>query len=264
MRAIQVEQFGGPEVLQLVDIPEPKPEPGFDLITVTAAGINFADTHQAENSYIAQQTLPLVPGAEAVGLTSDGRRVVSLLANGGYAEKALAPQATTFPVPDGVSDGQALSLVLQGLTAWHMLTTISHLKQGETVVVHAAAGGVGSTAVQLAKHFGAGRVIGTTSSESKSELARSLGADEVVDANASDMNSALREANGGKPVDVVLEMTGGPVFDASLNALAPFGRLVVYGAASRKAPSDINPLALMGKSRTVAGFWLMHCLRFRK
>ena len=237
MRAIQITEFGGPEVLQLTDLPAPVPVDGQVLIDVSRAGVNYADTHQAENSYLAPATLPLVPGAEVVGRTADGRRVVALLEGGGYAQQAVAWETLTFDVPDAVSDGQALALVLQGTTAWHLLRTSSHLAPGETVVVHAAAGGVGTLAVQLAKAWGAGRVIATASSQAKRDLAIELGADVAVDPEPDGLKDRLREANGGRGVDVVLEMTGGPVFDASLSALAPFGRLVVYGMASRQQPS---------------------------
>ena len=257
MRAIQITQFGGPEVLDLVDLPDPAPADGMLLIDVDAAGLNYADTHQAENSYLAPAQLPLVPGQEVVGHVGD-RRVVALCF-GGYAEKALAPAETTFDVPDGVSDGQALALVLQGTTAWHLLRTCAHLAPGETVVVHAAAGGVGSLAVQLARTWGAGRVIASASSEEKRQLALDLGADVAVDATSPDLRTALQEANGGRKVDVVLEMTGGPVFDASLAVLAPFGRLVTFGMASRQAPTPVQAGNLMSRSRAVIGFWLAHC-----
>jgi NADPH:quinone reductase len=171
----------------------------------------------------------------------------------------LAAPALTWPVPDGVSDGAALAVVLQGLTGWHALRSCAHLAPGESVVVHAAAGGVGTLAVQIAKRFGAGRVIATASSEEKRELARSLGADAAVDPAAPDLVAALRAANGGRRVDVVLEMTGGPVFDASLRALAPFGRLVAYGQASRTPSRPVDPGSLMAHSTAVIGFWLAHC-----
>src|SRR5918994_709828 len=144
MRAIQIERFGGPEVLQLVELAEPERRPGHALIRVSRAGVNYADTHQIENTYLSPATVPLVPGAEVVGTTEDGRRVVALVLQGGYAELALAPEQLLFTVPAAVSDGEALALVLQGTTAWHLLRTSAHLRTGETVVVHAAAGEVPS------------------------------------------------------------------------------------------------------------------------
>ena len=259
MRAIQITEFGGPEVLRLVDLPDPVPGGGLVVVDVATAGVNYADTHQVEDSYLSRTTLPLVPGSEVVGTTPDGVRVAAFAVTGGYCEKALAHPAMSFPLPDGVSDAQALSLMVQGLTAWHLLRTSTHLSAGESVVVHAAAGGVGTLAVQLAKAWGAGRVIGVASSPEKRDLATSLGADVTVDAGEPDLKAALEEANGGKKVDIVLEMVGGPTFDASLAALAPFGRLATFGMASRTPARPVDAGALMSRSRAVIGFWLAHC-----
>ncbi|HUR51845.1 MAG TPA: NADPH:quinone oxidoreductase family protein [Mycobacteriales bacterium] len=259
MRAVQITAFGGPEVLQLVEIPDPEPAEGFELVDVTSAGVNYADTHAVENSYLSQQTLPLVPGGEVVGRLADGRRVSAITGSGAYAEKALAHPAAIFDLPDEVSDADALALMIQGLTAWHLLRTCTHLQQGESVVVHAAAGGVGTLAVQLAKAWGAGNVIAVASTDDKLGLAKDLGADSFVLAGEEDLRGALLAANGGKKVDVVLEMVGGPTFDASLAALAPFGRLATFGMASRTAPKPVSAGELMSKSRAVIGFWLAHC-----
>jgi NADPH:quinone reductase len=268
MRAIVIREWGGPEVLELTaDAPVPEPGDEQVLIRVTRAGVNFADTHARENTYLARYQLPLVPGAEVAGVVerdgagfSAGQRVVALVATGGYAEYAVAPAATTFAVPDDVGDGVVLALLLQGLTAWHLFRTSAKLEPGESVVVHAAAGGVGHLAVQLGGAFGAGRVIATASSEEKRRLALELGADAAVDPAREDLADALIEANLGERVDVVLEMAGGRAFDAGLAALAPFGRLVVYGMASREA-NQISTGALMRRSHAVVGFWLAHCLR---
>lgn len=259
MRAVQITEFGGPEVLRLVELPDPEPSDGLLLVDVASAGVNYADTHQVEDSYLSKTELPLIPGTEVVGTLPDGTRVAAFAMGGGYAEKALVYPAMSFPLPESVSDGQALSLMVQGLTAWHLLRTSTHLQPGESVVVHAAAGGVGTLAVQLAKAWGAGNVIGVASSDEKRALAASLGADTTVDAGAPDLKSALEEANGGKKVDVVLEMVGGPTFDASLAALAPFGRLATFGMASRTAPKPVHAGELMSRSRAVIGFWLAHC-----
>jgi NADPH2:quinone reductase len=259
MRAIQISAFGGPEVLQLVDVPDPEPGNGFELVEVTSAGVNYADTHAVENSYLSQQTLPLIPGGEVVGRLADGRRVSAMTGSGGYAEKTLAHPVATFDLPDEVSDAQALSLMVQGLTAWHLLRTSTHLQPGESVVVHAAAGGVGTIAVQLAKAWGAGNVIAVASTDDKLALAKDLGADSFVLAGEEDLKGALEAANGGRKVDIVLEMVGGPTFDASLKALAPFGRLATFGMASRTFPTPVSAGELMSKSRAVIGFWLAHC-----
>ena len=258
MRAIRISRWGGPEVLELVeDAPMPEPGPDEHVVRVSRAGINFADTHARENTYLAPYELPLTPGAEVAGKTEDGKRVAGLIATGGYAEYAAVPNAAAFPIPFGVSDGQALALLIQGLTAWHLYRTSARVQPGETVVVHAAAGGVGSLAVQLGKAFGA-RVIATASTEEKRALALELGADAAVDVTREDLTQALIEANRGRRVDVVLEMAGGPVFQASLRALAPFGRLVAYGMASGR-PNSVSAGNLMRHSSAVIGFWLAHC-----
>jgi NADPH:quinone reductase len=260
MRAIQQTEFGGPEVLQLVELPVPEPGPGEELIEVSRAGLNYADTHTRTNTYLAKAELPLVPGAEVAGtLASTGQRVVALVGKGGYAEYAVAPGNLCFPIPDGVDDGTALALLLQGLTAWHLYKTCARIEPGETVVVQAAAGGVGSLAVQLAKPLGAGRVIAVASREEKRQLALNLGADAAIDASPEGMTERILEANLGKRVDIVLEMAGGPVFEQSLEALAPFGRMVTYGIASQEQ-NEVQTGRLMRKSWSVVGFWLMHCL----
>jgi NADPH2:quinone reductase len=260
MRAVQITEFGGPEVLRVVELDEPVPSDGQVLVNVTRAGVNYADTHQAENSYLAPATLPLVPGAEVVGRTPDGRRVIAIVGKGGYAERVAADLRTVFDVPETVDDVTALALAIQGTTAWLLLRRSVHLAPGESVVVHAAAGGVGSLAVQLAKAWGAGRVIATASTAAKRDLARELGADATVDPNTPNMTEALREANNGRRVDVVLDMTGGSVTDASLAALAPFGRLAFYGMASRTSPTPVAPASLLAHSTTVAGMWLVHAM----
>ncbi len=261
MKAVQQQEFGGPEVLAVVELPIPEPGPGQVLIEVARAGVNFADTHQRRNEYLAAAELPLVPGSEVAGRRADtGERVVALTGgSGGYAQFALAPAEHTFPIPDGVDDGTALALLLQGLSAWHLLRTAARLREGESVVVHAAAGGTGSLALQLARLFGAGRVIATASSDAKRALALQLGADEAVAGDADGLTERLLAANGGAPVDVVLDAIGGAVFDASLEALAPFGRLVTYGV-SGGATNAPNTRKLMRASRSVAGFWFRHVL----
>ena len=257
MRAIQITEFGGPEVLNLIEMADPVAGENEILLEIRAIGVNYADTHQTENSYLSAQSLPLIPGVEIVG-SNDGKRYLALAISGGYAERAAVHKAMTFPIPEGVSDEDALALLVQGTTAWHLLKTMSHLRAGESVVIHAAAGGVGTLAIQLAKLWGA-HVIAVTSSEEKSALALSLGADAVVDANSENLSDALKAANGGKRVDIILEMVGGNTFDESVKALAHFGRLITFGMASRTAPTPIHSGALMHGSKTIAGFWLNNC-----
>jgi NADPH2:quinone reductase len=261
MRAIQMTEFGGPEVLVVAELPDPQAGDGEVLIRVTRSGINFADTHTRTNSYVQRATLPLIPGGEVAGVREDtGERVVALVGAGGYAEYAVAPESLGFPIPDGVDDGTALALIVQGTTAWHLYRTSAKLQEGESVVVHAAAGGVGSLAVQLGHPFGAGRVIATASSEEKRELARELGADVAVDPAAEGLTERLVEANEGDRVDAVFEMSGGAVFEASYAALAPFGRIVAYGIATNEA-NEVSTGSLLRHSRAVVGFYLFHCLQ---
>jgi NADPH2:quinone reductase len=261
VRAIQMSEFGGPEVLQLVELPIPEPGPGEVLIRVTRAGMNFADVHTRTNSYVQKATLPLVPGREVAGVREDtGERVIALVSSGGYAQYATAPAEMVVPIPEDLDEGAALALMVQGLTAWHLYRTAGRVAQGESVVVHAAAGGVGSLAVQLGKPLGAGRVIAVASSEEKRQLALQLGADVAIDSEpAEGLTERLVEANEGRDVDVVFEMAGGAVFDASYRALAHFGRVVICGIASQQ-PNQVSTGSLLRHSRSVVGFYLFHCL----
>ena len=169
--------------------------------------MNFADTHAIRNDYLAEQELPLIPGAEVSGTTPDGTRVAAMLGNGAYAQKVAVPEAFLVPVPDEVSDDQAAGLLLQGMTAYLLLHEIAHVREGETVVVEAAGGGTGCLAVQLAKRAGA-KVVALASSEEKRKLAERLGADATADSRADDLTAAIIEANGGEKADVVLHMSG--------------------------------------------------------
>ena len=191
---------------------------------------------------------------------SEGDRVVTLVNTGGYAEYAVAPAASLIPMPENLDFDEAAAVPLQGLTAYHVIKTSGAMKEGETVLVHAAAGGVGTLAVQMAKLMGAGRVIATAGSEEKLELARSLGADVLIDYTEDDWPAGVREATEGEGVDVILEMVGADFPEKNLECLAPFGRMVVYGAASGEM-GTIVPASLMNRCHSVVGFWLMPVLR---
>jgi NADPH2:quinone reductase len=260
MRAIQMTEFGGPEVLELAELPTPRAAPDEVLIKVVRAGLNFADTHTRTNSYVQKATLPLVPGGEVAGVREDtGERVVALTGSGGYAEYAVAPADRVFAIPDGVDDGTALALIIQGTTAWHLYRTAARVQDGESVVVHSAAGGVGSIAVQLGRRMGAGRLIATATGEQRRALALELGADVAVDPAPEGLTERLIEANDGRQTDVVFDMAGGAVFDASYRTLAPFGRIVVCGIATGE-PNEVRTGSLLRHSRSVVGFYLFHCL----
>lgn len=255
-------EFGGPDVLKLVELPKPALEPGEVLIRVTRAGLNFADTHTRTNSYVRKATLPLVPGGEVAGIREDtGERVIALTGNGGYAEYAKAPAELVYAIPDELDDASALAILIQGLTAWHLYRTAARVGEGggESVVVHSAAGGVGSLAVQLGHALGAARVIATASSDDRRALALELGADVAIDPDPDGLTERLVEANGGREVDVVFDMAGGAAFDASYRALAPFGRIVVCGISSQE-PNSVSTGSLLRHSRSVVGFYLFHCL----
>jgi NADPH2:quinone reductase len=258
MKAIKIEEFGGPEVLQYVEVPDPSPKLSEIVVNVKRIGINFADTHASRNDYLAEQTLPLIPGAEVSGQTNDGRRVAVLLGSGGYAEKVAVPQAQLIELPAEVDYEQAAGGLLQGLTALALVHRCARIEPGETIVVEAAAGGTGTLAVQLAKRAGA-RVIGLASSEEKRQLIADLGADATVDSRAESLGEAIREANDGKRVDAVLHMSGGEAFDEEMGVLAPLGRMVVFGIASREQ-RQISTASLLRGSKSVIGFWLAHLL----
>jgi NADPH2:quinone reductase len=255
MKAIVVSRYGGPEVLEFVDTPDPELVDGHALYEVRAAAINYADTHQIGDKYLRHMPLPFTPGMGFVGLDSDGKRVAGVVRHGAYAERIAIPPSWAAPIPDAISELDALALLLHGVSAWHVLRTFGRLTKGDAVVVHAGAGGVGTFAVQLAKRWGAGRVIATASTEEKRRLTLELGADVAVDSRAENLTAALLDANGGKPVEVVLESAGGRVFDQSLAALGPFGRMVVYGNTSQEPPTPVRPEQLMDGSRTLSGFW---------
>jgi NADPH2:quinone reductase len=258
VKAIQIQEFGGPEKLELVELPDPVPGHDEVLVEVSRSGINFADTHATRNDYLAEQSLPLIPGAEISGRTPDGQRVAAILGSGAYAEKVSVPAQMLIPVPDSVDDDQAAALLLQGITAMALVRRCARIEPGETLLVEAAAGGTGSLAVQLGKQAGA-KVIGLASSEEKRAMVERLGADATVDSRSEDLKEAILAANDGKRVDAVLHMSGGDAFDAELSALAPLGRMVVFGIASREQ-RDISTAALLRGSKAVIGFWLVHLL----
>lgn len=258
VKAIQIDEFGGPEVLEYRDVEDPVAGEGEVLVEVARSGINFADTHATRNDYLAEQQLPLIPGGEVSGRTPDGKRVAALLGTGAYAQKVAVPEQMLIPIPDAVNDDQAAALLLQGITAMALVRRCARVEPGETLVVEAAAGGTGSLAVQLGKQAGA-RVIGLASSEEKRAMVERLGADATVDSRAEDLKEAILAANGGKRVDAVLHMSGGDAFDAELSALAPLGRMVVFGIASREQ-REVSTAALLRGSKAVIGFWLVHLL----
>jgi NADPH:quinone reductase len=257
VRAVQLTSYGGLDGLALVDLPEPVARPGQVLVDVARAGVNYADVERRHGTYDVAPSLPRVLGSEVAGRRRDtGERVVALtLGGGGYAEVAAVDESLAFPIPDGIGDDEAVAVLVQGLTAYHVVRSCGRLAEGESIVVHAAAGGVGSIAVQLARRWGAGRVIGVASTPEKRRLAEELGAHVTLNADPEFLRERIVEANGGSRVDVVLEMVGGEVFRQSLHALAPFGRIVVFGATtnqSQEVPAD----ELAELNAALVGFWI--------
>lgn len=270
MKAIQFKEYGGPAVLEQVVVDLPNVAEGEALIKVNAIGVNYADTARREGSYVVPTPLPFIPGAEVAGVVEEvgegtnrfqkGDRVVTLIGSGGYAEYVKTKESTLIPIPDGVTDEAAVALPLQGLTAYHILTTMGRLEKGETVLVHAAAGGVGSLAVQLAKQFGAGNVIATASNDEKLSLALELGADHAVNYTNENWREEVMEATGGKGIDIALEMAGGDIFHETVKCMRAFGRIVVYGVASGE-PAQMYPSGLMNRNLSVIGFFLPQIMK---
>jgi NADPH2:quinone reductase len=237
MQALLLDTFGGVDALRVGEIDAPEATASQTLVDVRLAGVNFADISRRLGTYDRRSEPPLILGAEVAGTRRDtGRRVVALTGGyGGYAQVVAVDERLTFPVPDALDDHSALALFLQGLTAYHVLRTCGGVQPGDAVVIHAAAGGVGSVAVQLAKRWNAGTVIGLASTQDKRDLVLALGADIALDSASRGLGDRILAANGGMPVDVIAEMAGGEAFDESLQALAPDGRIVVFGTASRTA-----------------------------
>jgi NADPH2:quinone reductase len=271
MRAVVFSEFGDPEVLNSHENwPEPAPTEGEVVIDVALAGVNFSDTRLrrlgmqttvdagGQPKWIRSEELPIVPGGEILG-TCNGGRVVALCGSRGYAERVAVRKELVFPVPDGISDGDAISLFVQGLTALFALRNAGRLSQGEAVAVQAAAGGVGSLAVQLARELGAGAVVGTASTPTKCALATELGATDAV-LSGGGVGSRLLAANGGRAFDLILESGGAPEFEELCPIVARFGRLVTLGSASGK-PGQVETRSLIAGSRSVVGFWLLDYIR---
>ena len=264
MKAIRIHETGDPEVMHLEEVEIPTPTQDQVLIKVAAAGVNYADLAQRRGAYLTRTRTPMTMGFEVAGTIAAhgpgasappvGTRVIAFV-EGGYAEYAIASAATIIPIPDTLDFTHAAAFAVQGLTAYQTLRESGRLQPGESVLVQAAAGGVGTLAVQLARLMGAGKVIGTASNEQKLELVRSLGADAAINYTQDGWVEQVKKATGGRGVDIVLEVVGGSVTDQCLQALAPFGRLVVIGAASGER-AQFSAVQLMYKNLSVVGYWL--------
>jgi NADPH:quinone reductase len=243
MKAVQVKQVGGPEVMEVVELPVPQPKANEAVVKLAAAGVNFIDVYYREGRYKAP--LPFVLGQEGAGVvTAVGTEVKSVKVGdrlawtaqlGSYAEYAAVPADRLVPIPPGVSDHEAAAAMLQGMTAQYLSHDTYPLKKGETALVHAAAGGVGLLLVQMAHNIGA-RVIATVSTEDKAKLARGAGADEVILYTQADFEAETKRMTGGKGVDVVYDSVGKTTFDKGLNILRPRGMMVLFGGSSGAVP----------------------------
>ncbi len=264
MKAIRINETGGPEVMHLEEIETPVPGEGEVLIKVAAVGINYADLAQRQGAYLTRTRTPMTLGVEVAGTVAElgpgvrtpaeGSRVVAYV-NGGYAEYAVAQATTVIPIPPGLDFTQAAAFPVQGLTAYQLLRESAHIQPGESVLVHAAAGGVGTLAIQLAKLMGAGIVVGTASNSSKLDLIRRLGADAAINYTEDNWVEEVKNATRGQGTDIILEMVGGEIAEQSLKCLAPFGRMVIYGAASGKI-AQFSGIQLMYKNQAIIGYWL--------
>jgi len=266
-RSVILSAFGGPEVLAFTDGPTPQPGPGQVLVQTEVSGVNFGDTMTRRGEYLRNQPLTLAPGSEAVGrvvMTGEGaehllgRRVAAWIEDGGgYATHVLAASHRVYDVPEDLPAPQVAAVFLQGITAMYALHLFGRVRRGDTVLVHAAAGGVGILSVQLAVHAGA-HVIGTASSQAKRDAARDAGAEITLDSRDVDgLKDAIRSATGGKGCDVVIDGVGGPVFGPSLAAMAVGGRYVVVGSASQ-SPGMLDSRHLLVRNQTVVGFIVAH------
>ncbi len=253
MRGIRIKRYGGPEVLEYGELPDPVPGPGEALVRVRVAGVNFTDVYQRTGTYPG--VLPFTPGVEGVGMVEKvgsgvtdvkvGARVGWVMIKGGYAELVALPAQRLVPIPDEIDDRTAAALLLQGMTAHFLLTDCYHVKKGEWILIHAAAGGVGLLMTQIARRLGA-RIIGTTSTEEKAALARDAGADEIVLYTREDFQEAARRITGGEGVSVVYDSVGKTTFLKSLDSLRVRGYLVLFGGSSGPAPT-IDPMILNPK-----------------
>ena len=248
MKAIQIKQTGGPEVMELADLPAPQPKPNEAVVRILAAGVNFIDVYNREGRYKAP--LPFVLGQEGAGVVSAigsevrdvavGDRVAYTNVLGSYAEYAAVPADRLVKIPDGVSEREAAAAMLQGITAQYLVHDTYPLNKGETALIHAAAGGVGLLLVQMAHNIGA-RVIGE-----KARLAREAGADEIIFYTQSDFEAETKRLTGGKGVDVVYDSVGKATFEKGLNVLRPRGMMALFGGSSGAVP-PFDPLTLTQK-----------------
>ena len=264
MKIVQVNAFGGPEVLELAESPTPTVGPEDVLIETESAGLNYADIMMRRGLYVGGPKPPFIPGFESAGHVAAvgekvisvrvGDRVVAMTGIGAYAQFSCVHASRVIPLPDSMSFDEGAAFPAQFLTAYFCLHACGRLAAGQTVLIHAAAGGVGTAAVQLAKLAGA-EVFATASSEEKLDLATRLGADHVINYRTTDFSAKVKEETRGKGADVILESVGGEVYEQSQATLATMGRMVVFGCASGQ-PGRTDPLDLLFRNKSIIGFHL--------
>ncbi|MEU2421429.1 NADPH:quinone oxidoreductase family protein [Streptomyces sp. NPDC007851] len=263
MQAWQVHENGEPsEVMRLQEVERPTPGDGQVLLKVRAANINFPDVLMCRGHYQVRPPLPFTPGVEICGETEDGRRVIAnpALPYGGFAEYAVADAAALLPAPDALDDAEAAALHIGYQTGWFALHRRAALQAGETLLVHAAAGGVGSAAVQLGKAAGA-TVIGVVGGADKAAVARELGCDAVIDRRSEDVVAAVKQATGGRGADVVFDPVGGEAYTQSTKVVAFEGRIVVVGFASGTIPSPALNHALVKNYSVLGLHWGLYATK---
>ena len=263
MKGILVEKFGGPEVLAYRDLDDPQPKANQVLIRVHSAGVNFADVKSRIGAYHIKQPLPFISGLDVAGTIEAvgpkvkklkaGQRVVAFPQGGSYCEFAVANEGLVFPIPDSIKDDTAAAFPLVAGTSYAMLSRIAGLQASEGVLLHSAAGGVGTTALQIAKHLGARPIIATVGSDIKKKLLEELGADAVVNYRSENYVEKTLALTDGRGVDVILNPLAGEILERDLGCLAPFGRLICFGNASGQ-PASIPTSQLQGSCRSVLGF----------
>jgi NADPH2:quinone reductase len=263
MKGILVKKFGGPEVLAYRDLDDPQPQANQVLIRVHSAGVNFADLKARTNVHHIKRPLPFIPGLDVAGTIEAvgskvkkleaGQRVVAFPQGGSYCELALAHEMLAFPIPDSIKDDTASAFPVVAGTSYVMLSRIAGLQTGQGLLLHSAAGGVGTTALQIAKHLGARPIITTVGSDIKKKLLEELGADAVVNYRSENYVEKALALTDGKGVDVILNPLAGRLFERDLDCLAPFGRLLCFGNASGE-PASFSPNQLQGSCRSVLGF----------
>jgi NADPH2:quinone reductase len=261
--AIFVTKHGPPEVLELMDAPMPEPGPGQVRIQVAATTVNFADIQSRRGSYHGSAAPPFIPGLEVAGtidklgpgvqMLEVGQRVAAHADGGSYTQYAISRSVGVFPLPDSIEWEIAACFPSVGTTSFNLLNLAGRLQPGETVLIHAAAGGIGSTAVQLARVLGAAKIIGTVGSAAKAELIKDLGADAAINYREEDVVERVRELTGGAGADVILDGVGADTFESSVKSLAPYGRLVAFGQSSGP-PTPVSFGQIYGDNKAIVGY----------